>query len=270
MNHSFNTDVAKIVGVNGAILFENINHWCEKNRANNHHFYDGEYWTYNSIKAFEELFPYLSSKQIKSALEKLKEFGFIGFGEFNQNPYDRTRWYCDLTQKQGLNLFLTNVLKCKMENSKMSNVEDAKKVSSITDINTDIKQSTKVDICASKNNDLLFDDLPTKKLKEKKEEKPTKEIFTSFHFRKKLIELGVEEMYVDDFMKIRKDKKASNTQSSLNALLNECDKNNFSIKEAIKICAERGWKGFKYSWIKESIEEQKSKNKIQDENRIYM
>lgn len=142
-DHSFNIEVANIVGVNAAILFKNISHWCEKNKANNKHFYDGEYWTYNGIKAFEILFPYLSAKQIKTALDKLNEFDFIGFGEYNQNPYDRTRWYCDLTQKVGLNMFLSNMLKCKMEIAEMSNVEEYKRSSSITDINTDSKPNNK-------------------------------------------------------------------------------------------------------------------------------
>lgn len=143
MEHGFDVEVAKIVGVNAAILFKNISHWCEKNKANDKNMFDGEYWTYNSIKAFEELFPYMSVKQIKYALDKLKEFGFIGFGEYNQNPYDRTRWYCDLTQKVGLKVFLSSMPKRKMEKAKRENVDDTKRASSITDINTDSKPNIK-------------------------------------------------------------------------------------------------------------------------------
>jgi len=93
MNHSFNIDIAKQYGLYEAILFENIMYWCEHNRANEKHFYDGNYWTYNSTRAFSELFPYLSSGQIERALKELKDAGLIEVGNYSANAYDRTRWF---------------------------------------------------------------------------------------------------------------------------------------------------------------------------------
>lgn len=144
MEHHFNIYVANIVGINAAIIFKNISHWCEKNKANKENLIEGEYWTYNSIKAFTELFPYMSAKQITSALNKLKETGFIDIGEFNKNPYDRTKWYCDLTLKNGLNEFLSTCTKSKMEITERSNVDLDKRYKCITDnkqqiVNTDNK-----------------------------------------------------------------------------------------------------------------------------------
>ena len=66
----------------------------EKNRTKEKHYYEGKYWTYNSVKAFGEQFPYLSADQIRSALKKLVNQGFIEIGEFNNSSYDRTKWYC--------------------------------------------------------------------------------------------------------------------------------------------------------------------------------
>lgn len=143
MEHQFNVEIAKLVGVNAAIIFKNISHWCEKNKANEKHFYDGKYWTYNSLSAFEKLFPYLSVKQIKTALDKLKQEGFIDFGEYNSNPWDRTRWYCDLTQKVPLNAFPPNVPKGTMDSAKRDNVHDALWSPSITYSNTYSKPDNK-------------------------------------------------------------------------------------------------------------------------------
>lgn len=98
MTHSFDIDVAMEYGVNCAIILQNLYYWVEKNRANEKHFYDGMYWTYNSVKAFEELFPYLSSKQIRSALNKLIDDGIIVDGNYNDSAYDRTKWYA-VTEK---------------------------------------------------------------------------------------------------------------------------------------------------------------------------
>lgn len=96
--HVFDIDVAQEVGVNAAILLENIAHWIEHNKANEENYHDGHYWTFNSMKAFEELFPYIKARGIRTALEKLKEEGLIIVGNYNKSPYDRTQWYT-LTEK---------------------------------------------------------------------------------------------------------------------------------------------------------------------------
>ena len=94
MIRSYDSAVAAEVGVNAAVLFQHIAWWCEHNRANNTHIHDDKAWTYNSQKAFEELFPEFSAKTIRTSLTKLKENGFIEVGNFNKSSYDRTTWYC--------------------------------------------------------------------------------------------------------------------------------------------------------------------------------
>lgn len=96
--HVFDIEVARIVGVNAAILLENIAYWCEHNQANEENYRDGHYWTFNSMKAFEELFPYLKPNAIRTALGKLKDAGLIIVGNYNKSAYDRTSWYA-LTDK---------------------------------------------------------------------------------------------------------------------------------------------------------------------------
>lgn len=98
MEHSFDIEIAKQYGINAAILLKNIYFWVCKNKANNKHFYEGKYWTYNSTKAFMELFPYLGDKQIRGALKVLESNGLICTGEFNEIKYDRTKWYA-ITEK---------------------------------------------------------------------------------------------------------------------------------------------------------------------------
>ena len=101
--HSFSVDVACKVGVNAAIILGNIKHWCKKNKANGKHLHDGLYWSYNSIKAFSELYPYLGKGAIDNALKKLESGGYVKVGNYNKTPYDRTKWYA-ITAK-GLALF---------------------------------------------------------------------------------------------------------------------------------------------------------------------
>ena len=75
--HSFDPDIAARVGCNAAVIYQNLFYWAEKNAANDKHFYDGRWWTYNSISAFADLFPYLTGKQIRTALDKLEIDGLI-------------------------------------------------------------------------------------------------------------------------------------------------------------------------------------------------
>lgn len=91
--NSFRTDIASLVGVPAAVIYQNIYFWCEKNKANNKNIHDGKIWTYNSNKAFSEQFSYLTDKQIRTALEKLESAGLIISGNFNKSSYDRTKWY---------------------------------------------------------------------------------------------------------------------------------------------------------------------------------
>lgn len=93
MNHSFDIDIARKYGVNCAIILQHIWFWVEKNKANRQNFHDGKYWTFNSVKAFQELFPYMTQKQIRTALDTLKQEGLILSGDYNDAACDRTKWY---------------------------------------------------------------------------------------------------------------------------------------------------------------------------------
>lgn len=115
MIHTFDSEIAAKYGINAAILLQNIYYWIEKNKANDKHFHDGHYWTYNSVKAFEEMFPYMSKNQINSALQKLESEGIIISGNYNSSTYDRTKWYA--ITECGFSLIENQ--KCIYQNSEM-------------------------------------------------------------------------------------------------------------------------------------------------------
>ena len=71
-----------------------------------------------------------------------------------------------------------------------------------------------------------------------------------FDFSKILIETyGCDRQHVLDWLKVREKKKAANTETALKKIVNECNRHNFPVSEAVKICAERSWQGFEYKWI---------------------
>ncbi len=93
MEHSFDIDIAKEYGIPAAILLKHIYYWVEKNRTNEKHYRDGYFWTYNSMKSFCQLFPYMSDSTIKRAIKKLVDGGLIVEAVYNDIPFDRTKWY---------------------------------------------------------------------------------------------------------------------------------------------------------------------------------
>ena len=93
MNYNFDIDFAIKYGVNESIMINNFVYWIKKNKANNTNFNDGTWWTYNSARAFRELFPFWSEKQIRTILKSLEDKGILISGNYNQVAYDRTKWY---------------------------------------------------------------------------------------------------------------------------------------------------------------------------------
>ena len=93
MQHHFDVDLASRYGMVEAILINHFEYWIELNRTNDRNFYDGRYWTFNSMKAMTEIFPYLTEKKIRNALKNLQDEGLILTGNYNRSAYDRTLWY---------------------------------------------------------------------------------------------------------------------------------------------------------------------------------
>lgn len=91
MIHSLDTDIACKVGANAALIYEAIKWWCAKHKVDGTNHYDGNWWVYNSIDAWKQLFPYLSMQNIRTALDKLLEAELILKGHYG--GMNRTSWY---------------------------------------------------------------------------------------------------------------------------------------------------------------------------------
>ena len=93
MHHSFSIELAEQYGILEAVLLNHFQFWITHNAANDVHYHDGRYWTFNTVKAFADLFPYASAKQIRTALNRLIDAGVLMTGNYNKTTYDRTLWY---------------------------------------------------------------------------------------------------------------------------------------------------------------------------------
>jgi len=93
VEHLFNIHHAQRYGLHEAIMIKNFQFWIVKNKANKNHNHDGKTWTYNSVRAFEEIFPYLTTWQIRKCLDSLVSQGILVKGNYHKNGYERSSWY---------------------------------------------------------------------------------------------------------------------------------------------------------------------------------
>jgi hypothetical protein len=63
--------------------------------------------------------------------------------------------------------------------------------------------------------------------------------------------VGVDQKVWEDFVQLRKAKKAEITETALKGIQKEADKAGYSLQEALETCCSRGWVGFKADWVKE-------------------
>lgn len=195
MVHSFDIEIAEKYGVHAAIILSNFEYWIKKNEANNKHFYDGLTWTYNSRKAFEEIFPYMTSRQIQYAIDKLIEAGIIVTGNYNPSAYDRTLWYA-----------ITKKGKCILQNCKMDETEllngDNEIVSPIPNNKPNNKQT----------------DIKPNNKKENIKENLFSDFSNQFSFTEKTREDLISTL--NDFVEARKQAKKPMTAQAVKRLLN--------------------------------------------------
>lgn len=70
-----------------------------------------------------------------------------------------------------------------------------------------------------------------------------------FSFVEALKKLGANDQLINDWLAVRKTKKASNNQTSFSRFESQLSKANLDINTVLRICIERDWKGFDASWL---------------------
>nr|WP_312578240.1 hypothetical protein [Sedimentibacter sp.] len=86
-------ELAIMLGLNEAIVIQQINYWITINKQASRNFHDGRYWTYNTYDEWQKQFPFWSVNTIKSTMKKLEDKGYIITGNYNKFAADRTKWY---------------------------------------------------------------------------------------------------------------------------------------------------------------------------------
>lgn len=95
----------------------------------------------------------------------------------------------------------------------------------------------------SERNAIRGDKIREEEIKEDK-------IIEKFSFKNSLKNYGFDENLINDWLIVRKNKKASNTETAFNKFISEVEKiEKVPINEILTICVERSWSGFKAEWF---------------------
>lgn len=86
-------EIAEIIGLNEAIIIQQMHFWCCINRQAGRNLKEGYYWTFNSYEDWQKQFPFWSVPTIKRVINKIEKDGYIITGRFNKFQIDRTKWY---------------------------------------------------------------------------------------------------------------------------------------------------------------------------------
>lgn len=82
-----------------------------------------------------------------------------------------------------------------------------------------------------------------------KQENKDESLQKKFNFKQALLDLGVCENVANDFLLVRKNKKATNSETAFKRIQTEIAKSGLSANDCITFSVENDWKGFKAEWL---------------------
>ena len=83
-------ELAKVIGLNEAIVLQQVNYWLHGKHAKR---IEGRLWTYNSMKKWNEQFPFWGLNTVKRTFSSLEKDGLLIVGNYNKYKFDKTKWY---------------------------------------------------------------------------------------------------------------------------------------------------------------------------------
>jgi len=88
-----NTELAECIGLNEAIILQQVHYWIETNKKHKRNHRDGRCWMFNTLDQWQEQFPFWSMSTIKRTIASLKNKHLLITGNYNKMKLDRTIWY---------------------------------------------------------------------------------------------------------------------------------------------------------------------------------
>ena len=98
-HHSYDTGLARIYGIEAAILIHHFQHWIGVNQRLGRNFKEERTWTYQTKEEILAHFSYFTYDTVRRTLEKLIKKGVLLKKNFNKCSFDKTLWYAFANEK---------------------------------------------------------------------------------------------------------------------------------------------------------------------------
>ena len=90
-----------------------------------------------------------------------------------------------------------------------------------------------------------------------------KETKVKFSFKNSLINYGFKKNLVEDWLKVRKTKRATNTETAFKNFIAEIEKRECDKNQILELIVVKNWSGFKWSWVDKENNNQNNQNGTQ-------
>ena len=85
--------LATIIGLNEAIVLQQIHYWIINKKKNQQDYIDGHYWVYNTYEQWHSQFPFFSISTLRRTFKSLENSGLLLTANYNKAGFDKTKWY---------------------------------------------------------------------------------------------------------------------------------------------------------------------------------
>lgn len=85
--------LATLIGLNEAIVLQQVHYWLKIKEKANQDYIDGHYWIYNTYEQWKEQFPFWSIMTIRRTITNLENGGLLVARNYNRAGFDKTKWY---------------------------------------------------------------------------------------------------------------------------------------------------------------------------------
>lgn len=90
----FAKTLAKYIGLEKAIILQQVHFWLEVNKRNEKNYYENRYWVYSSFGQWAERdFSWWSQRKLLSLFRKLCDSKILIKKQFKKEQMDRTNFY---------------------------------------------------------------------------------------------------------------------------------------------------------------------------------
>jgi hypothetical protein len=276
----FQPTLAKLIGLPEAIVLQTLKFWCGQKRSGK--VVDDERWIFNTLEQWREFsFPFWSTRTIGEVFRTLESMGLVKSKQFDLQSGKAMKYY---TISQSALTILTSERADHLEDSSTSiwkilpdHLEDssrsarARHIKQYTEKQTEKQKpltplqgeeensavashsSTQPNLFQTSSHEGHISGSATAELKSADGKKKTPHCAAPPRTKKLYLVTrpnGVSEQVWDDFIALRKAKRAPLSQTALAGILNEADKALMTLEDALTECVTRGWQSFKAEWMK--------------------